>query len=91
MQQSRCNDSEISEVYFFYAHLSAIHSGLERGDHVRCGELLGETGCTGNANGMTSIALGAHLHFEVRVKERPGPGIANRLDPAPFIDGFNYP
>ncbi|MFS7533969.1 M23 family metallopeptidase [Klebsiella pneumoniae] len=54
---------------FFYAHLSAIHSGLERGDHVRCGELLGETGCTGNANGMTSIALGAHLHFEVRVKE----------------------
>jgi len=52
---------------------------------------LGETGCTGNANGMTSIALGAHLHFEVRVKERPGPGIANRLDPAPFIDGFNYP
>ncbi|MGT1154164.1 hypothetical protein ACVPW9_25980, partial [Klebsiella pneumoniae] len=50
-----------------------------------------ETGCTGNANGMTSIALGAHLHFEVRVKEIPGPGIANRLDPAPFIDGFNYP
>ncbi|MCS5950359.1 M23 family metallopeptidase [Klebsiella pneumoniae subsp. pneumoniae] len=26
----RCNDSEIGEVYFFYAHLSAIHSGLER-------------------------------------------------------------
>ncbi|EOZ6414079.1 LysM peptidoglycan-binding domain-containing protein [Cronobacter turicensis] len=84
-------NNNITEVYFFYAHLSAIHSGIFVGKNVTSSEILGETGCSGNAEGMTSIALGAHLHFEVRTIARAGVGMANRLDPAPFIDGFNYP
>lgn len=80
-----------SEVYFFYAHLSKIYSGISEGKHVSCGEPLGETGSTGNAIKMTTISKGAHLHFEIRTKARLGIGIKGRLDPAPLIDGFNYP
>ncbi len=78
-------------AYFFYAHLSEIHSGIVEGKSVICGELLGKTGCTGNAAGMSHIATGSHLHFELRTKERPGRGIVDRQDPVPLIDGFNYP
>lgn len=76
---------------FFYAHLSEISSDISYDSLVKCGDILGKTGCTGNANGMTTIELGAHLHFEARKTKRPGRGIVDRIDPVPFIDGFNYP
>jgi hypothetical protein len=45
-------------VYVLYGHLSAVHVHL--GQHVRRGETIGEVGSSG-------VALGPHLHFEVRV------------------------
>lgn len=84
-------DEKLNVVYFFYAHLSEINSNLSGNSLVKCGDIIGRTGSTGNANNMTSILLGSHLHFEVRKIERTGRGIANRIDPAPFIDGFNFP
>lgn len=41
-----------------YAHLSSITVGLEVGDSVKEGDIIGYTGSTGNV-------FGAHLHFEV--------------------------
>ncbi|WP_337261586.1 MULTISPECIES: LysM peptidoglycan-binding domain-containing M23 family metallopeptidase [unclassified Serratia (in: enterobacteria)] len=79
------------EIYFFYAHLSAVSANLSRHSAVKSGDVIGKTGTTGNAGGMTTIALGGHLHFEVRAKNPPGAGLADRIDPAGFIDGFNYP
>ncbi len=91
-KESLCiyNENSLSKVYFFYAHLSEIHPEIVARTSVKCGDILGKTGCPGNANGMIDIASGAHLHFEVRTTER-SPGIINHLDPAQFIDGFNYP
>ncbi|PLF12243.1 peptidoglycan DD-metalloendopeptidase family protein [Klebsiella quasipneumoniae] len=83
--------NQLQDVYFFYAHLSEINSDISHDSSVKCGDVLGKTGCTGNADGMTTIELGAHLHFEARRIERPGRGIIDRIDPVPFIDGFNYP
>lgn len=82
---------QLQVIYFFYAHLSEISSDISYDSLVKCGDILGKTGCTGNANGMTTIELGAHLHFEARKTKRPGRGIVDRIDPVPFIDGFNYP
>lgn len=41
-----------------YAHLSAFARGLYEGEHVRQGEVIGYVG-------MTGLATGPHLHYEV--------------------------
>lgn len=84
-------DQPLERVYFFYAHLSEISPHLSRNAKVECGDILGKTGHTGNANRMTTIARGAHLHFEVRTRWDTGLGCDFHLDPSPFIDGFDYP
>lgn len=45
-------------VYTLYAHLSEISVSV--GDQVKAGDVLGEVGFSG-------VAVGPHLHFEVRV------------------------
>lgn len=71
------------QIYFFYAHLSAIDVGT--GKTVQAGQKIGQTGSTGNAFNMPSIAKGAHLHFEVRVTKEKMSGLNGRIDPLPFI------
>lgn len=46
------------KVFTLYAHLSEI--SVRVGQRVKAGEVLG-------AGGMTGVAIGPHLHFEVRV------------------------
>jgi murein DD-endopeptidase MepM/ murein hydrolase activator NlpD len=84
--------SDAKVAYFFYAHLASMNatkSDMEVGRLFALGEVLGSTGDTGNANGMSSISKGAHLHFEVRLKASPGSGLSNRIDPKPFINHCN--
>ncbi|GJH09522.1 hypothetical protein CBA19CS11_11810 [Caballeronia novacaledonica] len=80
-------------IGFFYAHLSEYQFPIRKDSKgnvlpvtVHAGDFIGKTGCTGNAKGMNNIPLGAHLHFEVRqdAKKRCT-GLANRVDPLPFI------
>jgi murein DD-endopeptidase MepM/ murein hydrolase activator NlpD len=47
-----------------YAHMSAISAGVVRGAAITAGKQLGAVGATGNASGP-------HLHFEVRVRNKP--------------------
>jgi murein DD-endopeptidase MepM/ murein hydrolase activator NlpD len=47
------------DMYTLYAHLSVIN--VEEGALVNTGEVIGEVG-------MTGIATGTHLHFEVRLE-----------------------
>lgn len=79
---------EAEMVYFFYAHLTEIH--LNRSSTlIPSGTILGTSGDSGNANGMNTVSKGAHLHFEVRLKESPLPKLADRIDPKPFINHCN--
>jgi murein DD-endopeptidase MepM/ murein hydrolase activator NlpD len=53
-----------------YAHMSAFHARV--GEAVKAGDLIGAIGSTGRSTGP-------HLHFEVRINDRP-------VNPLPFLE-----
>ncbi|MEQ8277258.1 MAG: M23 family metallopeptidase [Deltaproteobacteria bacterium] len=59
-----------------YAHMSAFGQGLEVGDRVGAGTVLGAVGNTGRSTGP-------HLHFEVRQNGQPVP-------PNEWLQGATY-
>ena len=63
-----------SNTYYFYAHLSAFATGLNQGDTVAKGQLIGYVGDTGDPGPGNY-----HLHFEVH----PKGGAA--VDPFPLL------
>jgi hypothetical protein len=64
-----------SGTRFSYAHLSAFAPGIQVGQHVRMGDVIGYVGTTGDAAGGPP-----HLHFEVH----PYGGVA--VPPKPLVD-----
>lgn len=61
-----------SGTYYYYAHLSRYADGLQQGQLVDAGTLVGYVGHTGDA-------FGPHLHFEVH------PGGGSAIDPYPIL------
>ncbi len=53
-----------SDTLTRYAHLSNVPDGLEQGQRVMAGDVIGRVGATGTATGP-------NLHYEVRVDGRP--------------------
>jgi murein DD-endopeptidase MepM/ murein hydrolase activator NlpD len=69
-----------TKTYYFYAHMSGFAEGLEVGDEVTLGQLIGYVGDTGNAN--DSGPNNYHLHFEVH----PGGQSKAAVDPVPLLE-----
>lgn len=77
------NKPQLHGLFAFYSHLNRVD--VKVGDNVRAGDIIGLTGHTGNAKSMRTVLTGAHLHFELRTTRLAGLGLANRIDPLPFI------
>lgn len=60
-----------------YAHLSELGPGVSTGALVRQGDIVGRVG-------MTGLATGPHLHYEVRRRGRP-------MDPRRVVAGAGVP
>lgn len=83
--------SEHDEVYFVYCHCSYVDKSLI-GQEIAAGTVIGKSGNTGNSGFLKSKETGAHVHFEVRLKDNPsGGGLSGRLDPMPFIENLQMP
>lgn len=61
-----------------YAHLSAYRTGLQTGQHVDQGEVIGYVGQTG-------LATGPHLHYELQVYGQYRNPLTFRLPPGEMI------
>lgn len=62
-------------TYFYYAHLDGFAPGLEKGDRVKRGDVLGFVGSTGNAKSTAD-----HLHYGIY---RAG---GEAINPVPYLD-----
>ena len=49
-----------------YSHLSAVAEGLQVGQRVRAGQVIGNVGLSGTPDGIVGNTQFPHLHFELR-------------------------
>jgi len=56
--------SHSDHLQTLYGHMSRFAAGIREGGHVNQGQVIGYVGSTGRSTGP-------HLHFEVRVDDRP--------------------
>jgi murein DD-endopeptidase MepM/ murein hydrolase activator NlpD len=63
-----------------YAHMSRIATGIKPGLRVRQGQVIGYVGATG-------LATGPHLHYEVRINDRPVNPMNVRMPAAQQLEG----
>jgi murein DD-endopeptidase MepM/ murein hydrolase activator NlpD len=61
---------------YYYAHLESFRAGLEAGDTVSAGDVIGRVGTTGNA-----AHTPPHLHFGIY----PASNWFRAVDPYPFL------
>ena len=74
-----------------YAHLSAVAAGLQLGDVVRAGRVVGFVGESGQLEAITAPGTDWHLHFEIRVNEAYlGEGLAAPLARALYAESFGF-
>ncbi|HEY3919348.1 MAG TPA: M23 family metallopeptidase [Stellaceae bacterium] len=63
-----------------YGHMSRIAKGIRPGTVVQQGQVIGYVG-------MTGLATGPHLHYEVRIDDRPVNPLELRMETAQRLRG----
>jgi murein DD-endopeptidase MepM/ murein hydrolase activator NlpD len=56
----------------YYGHMSNITKSIRRGEKIHQGQVIGRVGSTG-------LATGPHLHYELRIKNRPANPLAVKM------------
>ncbi len=61
-----------NNIYYYYAHLDTYVRGIELGDDIKAGQLIGFMGNTGEGTEGTRGKFPVHLHFGIYVKDVGG-------------------
>lgn len=70
-------------IYYYYAHLSSYAEGLQVGDYVVAGQLLGFMGDTGQGEEGTTNQFPVHLHVAIYYDDIDG--VEKNVNPYPFL------
>jgi murein DD-endopeptidase MepM/ murein hydrolase activator NlpD len=62
----------------YYGHLSKIEKNIKKGVNVQQGQIIAAVGSSG-------LATGPHLHYEVRIKDKPINPLSVKIPPQNFI------
>lgn len=68
----RIGITDKNNIYYYYAHLNSYAAGLEAGDSVKAGQLLGFMGNTGEGEEGTTGKFNVHLHFGIYIRNQSG-------------------
>lgn len=72
-----------SGIYYYYAHLDSYAAGLDVGDPVFAGQLLGFMGNSGYGEEGTTGMFDVHLHVGIYMYDEAGTEIS--VNPYPFL------
>jgi len=75
------NGNWVSDYYILYAHLNEVN--VKIGDYVSVGEIIGTSGCSGNAARIPSNIY--HVHIEANTTNNFTPGVIRLIDPRVLI------
>lgn len=74
-----------NDVYYYYAHLYSYADGIQEGDHVNAGDIIGFVGDTGYSKVEGTVGnFDVHLHFGIYVKDEAGNDFA--INPYPLLN-----
>lgn len=75
-------------IYYYYAHLSRYEEGLEEGDKVKKGQLIGYAGDTGYGVEGTTGQFEPHLHFGMYERDSWTGSEEKAVNPYPFLNAW---
>ena len=78
-------DEEHPQMIYYYAHLSRYAEGLEKGDRIKKGEVIGYVGDSGYGPKGTTGQFAPHLHFGIYVRPSLWTPMRKAINPYPFL------
>lgn len=81
-------DEQHPQMIYYYAHLSKYAEGLEKGDHVKKGEIIGYVGDSGYGPEGTTGQFAPHLHFGIYVRPSLLSPMRKAINPYPFLKAW---
>jgi murein DD-endopeptidase MepM/ murein hydrolase activator NlpD len=75
-------------IYYYYAHLSKYEDGLEEGNRVRKGQVIGYAGDSGYGEEGTTGQFDPHLHFGMYEKDSWSGTGEKAINPYPFLKAW---
>lgn len=78
-------DTDHPHISFYYAHMQRYAKGLETGDEVKKGQVIGYVGDSGYGPEGTTGKFAPHLHLGIYVRESLFSPMREPVNPYPFL------